>query len=72
MSPRVIQLPMSGRDVKELHKAEQAHASLVRRIREAYRIADEHLRLAHQLACEEWNTRRFIGGDASPTIADAN
>jgi hypothetical protein len=70
MSPRVIQLPMSGRDrrhyVRELRAAEQAHQSLLVRVEDAYRVA-------HQLLCEEWNTRQFIGGpvDPSPTIAQA-
>lgn len=70
MSPRVIQLPMSGRDrrhyVRELRAAEEAHRTLVGRLGEAYRAA-------HRLACEEWNTRQFIGGEAepSPTIAQA-
>lgn len=48
MSPRIIQLPMSGRDrrhyVRELRLAEQAHASLPGRVAEAYAAA-------HRLAC---------------------
>jgi hypothetical protein len=70
MSPRIIQLPMSGRDrrhyVRELRLAEQAHARLPGRVAEAYAAA-------HRLACEEWNVRQFIGGEAepSPSIADA-
>jgi phage terminase large subunit GpA-like protein len=70
MSPRIIQLPMSGRDrrhyVRELRAAEQAH-----RAQAAER--DAAFRHAHQLACREWNTRQFIGGDAapSPTIEQA-
>jgi hypothetical protein len=61
---------MSGRDrrhyVRELRSAEQAHQSLLVRVEAAYRVA-------HQLLCEEWNTRQFIGGpvDPSPTIAQA-
>jgi hypothetical protein len=61
---------MSGRDrrhyVAELRKAEEAHRSLVVQVDAAYRAA-------HRLACEEWNTRQFIGGDVepSPAIADA-
>jgi phage terminase large subunit GpA-like protein len=70
MSPRVIQLPLSGGDrahyLRELKAAEQAQARLVEQAADAYRIA-------HLLACREWNTRQFIGGDAapSPRIADA-
>lgn len=70
MSPRLIQLPLSGRDrrhyVRELRIAEGAHRSLVRQIEEAYR-------LTHRLACDEWNARQFIGGPAepSPLIAHA-
>jgi phage terminase large subunit GpA-like protein len=62
--PRIIQLPMSGRDrrhyVTELRRAEQAHAALVERTVAAFREA-------HDLACQEWNTRQFIGGDAAPS-----
>lgn len=64
MSPRVIQLSMSGRDrqhyVAELRKAEDTHRSLVERTRAAYEEA-------YDLACQEWNTRQFIGGDAAPS-----
>ena len=70
MSPRIIHLPLSGRDrrhyVRELRAAEQAHCDLPARVEEAYRAA-------HALACEEWSVRQFIGGPAepSPRIADA-
>ena len=64
MSPRIIQLPMSGCDrrhyVTELRKAEQAHARLVERTVAAFREA-------HELACQEWNVRQFIGGDSAPS-----
>ena len=64
MSPRIIQLPMSGRDrrhyVNELRKAEEAHRSLLDRTVAAFREA-------HDLACQEWNTRQFIGGPAEPS-----
>jgi hypothetical protein len=77
MSPRVIQLPMSGRDrkhyVRELRAAERAHAAICERLKDA--IADvEARRLASwAMACEEWNLRQFIGGPAanSPRIVDA-
>ena len=70
MSPRIIQLPLSGRDrrhyVRELRAAEQAHRDLPAKVEEAYRAA-------HALACHEWSVRQFIGGPAepSPRIADA-
>jgi hypothetical protein len=70
MSPRIIHLPLSGRDrrhyVRELRLAEQAHRELPSRVEEAYRAA-------HRLACQEWSVRQFIGGPAepSPRIADA-
>jgi hypothetical protein len=55
---------MSGRDrrhyVAELRKAESAHAVLVTRTQAAFLEA-------HDLACQEWNTRQFIGGDAGPS-----
>jgi len=69
MSPRIIHLPLSGRDrrhyVRELRAAEQAHRELPAKVEEAYRAA-------HRLACEEWSVRQFIGGPAepSPRIAD--
>jgi hypothetical protein len=70
MSPRIIHLPLSGRDrrhyVRELRLAEQAHRDLPTKVEEAYRAA-------HALACHEWSVRQFIGGPAepSPSIADA-
>jgi hypothetical protein len=43
MSPRIIHLPLSGRDrrhyVRELRLAEQAHRALPGRVEEAYRAA---------------------------------
>jgi hypothetical protein len=68
--PRIIQLPLSGRDrrhfVRELRAAQAAHRDMPDQVAEAYRVA-------HALACEEWNVRQFIGGPAepSPSIADA-
>lgn len=71
MSPRVIQIPLSGRDrryyARELRKAEPIHASLAKRVDEAYRVADEHRRMADRLTCEEWTARMFIGGDLGPS-----
>lgn len=70
MSPRVIQLPLSGGDrkhyLRQLKAGEQAHPRQVAARDAAYRVA-------HRLACEEWNTRQFIGGPAapSPRIEDA-
>jgi hypothetical protein len=71
MSPRLIQMPVSGRDrrhyVRELKRVEELHRSLVRKMAAAYATAEDHLRLAHYTACEEWNARQFIGGDAEPS-----
>jgi hypothetical protein len=70
MSPRIIQLPMSGRDrrhyVVELKAAQAAHPRLLAAVHEAWRAAN-------LLFCEEWNVRQFIGGPAepSPTLAQA-
>src|SRR5258708_17820894 len=70
MSPRIIHLPLPGRDrrhyVRELRLAEQAHREVPGRVEEAYRAA-------HRLACHEWSVRQFIGGPAepSPRIVDA-
>ena len=56
-----------------MQRVERLHADLVKRTADAFAVADAHLDTAHRLACEEWNARQFIGGDAapSPTIADA-
>lgn len=70
MSPRVIQLPMSGGDrkhyVRELKRAQARHPHLLDEAIEAYARA-------HRLACQEWNVRQFIGGEVapSPTIGAA-
>ncbi len=71
MSPRVIQIPMSGRDrrhyVTQLKAAEKAHAALAKRVPEAQAVADEYQLMADRLACQEWSARQFIGGDAEPS-----
>lgn len=68
---RIIRMmPLSGGDRKhyarELARTERLHADLEAKMVAAYDVA-------HRLACEEWNARRFLGGDAdpSPTIAAA-
>jgi hypothetical protein len=68
---RIIRItPLSGGDRKhyarELARTERMHAELEARMTAAYEVA-------HRLACEEWNARRFLGGEAdpSPTIAAA-
>jgi hypothetical protein len=77
MSPRVIQLPMSGRDrrhyVQQLRAAEQEHARVCADLTEAITVFQAHRIKAHALACREWNIRQFIGGPAaaSPRILDA-
>lgn len=64
MSPRIIQLPLSGRDrrayVRELRRVEELHRDLVRNVAASYAAA-------HLLACEEWNARLFLGGDEYPS-----
>jgi hypothetical protein len=70
MSPRIITLPLSGRDrkhyIRELRMAVQQHPVVVRQAAEARAVAD-------RLECEEWSIRQFIGGPAepSPSIAQA-
>jgi hypothetical protein len=77
MSPRVIQLPLSGRDrrhyVAELRKAEDAYRRQSAAVEATHAAADRALREAHRLDCEAWSSLQFIGGDASPSplIADA-
>ncbi|MGB6081411.1 MAG: hypothetical protein WBF99_18355 [Xanthobacteraceae bacterium] len=71
MSPRVIHIPLSGRDrkhyVRELRRVEQLQRELVRKTESAYAAAAEHLAMAHRYACEEWNARQFLGGDVYPS-----
>jgi len=77
MSPRVIQLPLSGRDrrhyVAELRKAEEAYRRHVQDAEAAHAAADRALAEPHRLDCDAWNALQFIGGDEapSPVIADA-
>lgn len=77
MSPRVIHIPLSGRDrryyARELRKGEAERARLIQRLEEARIVAAEHQRMVHRLACQEWSVRQFIGGDVepSPSIAAA-
>jgi hypothetical protein len=65
MSPRVIHIPLSGRDrkhyVRELKRVEQLQRELARKAEGAYAAAAEHLAMAHRYACEEWNARQFLG-----------
>jgi len=70
MSPRIIQMPISGRDrrayARELKRVEEEHRRLVQSVPAAYAHA-------HRLACDEWNARQFLGGPAepSPTLAES-
>ncbi|MEH2510166.1 hypothetical protein V1291_001520 [Nitrobacteraceae bacterium AZCC 1564] len=82
MSPRVIPIPLSGGDRKNLNKelarARSAHAALSQRAKisraqgeKMLRAAREKLQEAARLHCEAWNAIMFCGGPAvdSPTIA---
>lgn len=84
MSPRVIPLPLSGGDRKnlnkELAKAKAAHAALSQRAKTSrvegekmLRSAQQKLQEADRLRCEAWNAIMFCGGPSvdSPTIAAA-
>jgi hypothetical protein len=77
MSPRIIHLPLSGRDrrnyVAELRKAEDAYRRYTWEADAAHQAADRALADAHRLDCMAWNALQFIGGDEapSPAIADA-
>jgi len=84
MSPRVITIPLSGGDRKnlnkELAKARSAHAALSQRAKvsradgqKLLRAAHEKLMEADRLHCEAWNAIMFCGGPSadSPTIASA-
>jgi hypothetical protein len=77
MSPRIIQLPFSGRDRRhyaaEIKKAESAHARVVSDCDAARIDLDTALARYYRLTCEEWTILQFIGGDAapSPVIAHA-
>ena len=71
MSPRIIQLPLSGRDrrhyVAELRKAEEAYRRHVRDAEEAHAAADRALAWAYQIDCDAWTALQFIGGDEDPS-----
>lgn len=77
MSPRILQLPVSGRDrrhyVRELARVRGLHEALTKQAAAARGHAADLLRRANLLECEAWNARQFIGGPAqpSPTIAEA-
>lgn len=77
MSPRIIKMPLSGGDRKhfarELRRVEQRYASLLQKIPDAHRAADQYRALAYRLECEAWNMRLYLGEDhdPSPRIADA-
>jgi hypothetical protein len=77
MSPRVIHIPLSGRDRRhyaaELRKGEDAYKRFTQEAKAAHASADRQLAEAHRLDCEAWSALQFIGGDdaPSPLIADA-
>lgn len=77
MSPRVIQIPLSGGDRKNLARnlsqARSTYDTKMRQAQEAQRIADLKLHEARLARCEAWNAAMFMGGPSqpSPTIEDA-
>lgn len=84
MSPRVIQMPLSGGDRKHFKKSLDAARRTyeVKSQREAVarrdgekmlRAAQVRLQEADKLKCEAWNAIMFCGGPAvpSPTISQA-
>jgi hypothetical protein len=76
MSPRVIQLPLSGRDrrhyVAELRKAEDAYRHQSAAAEAAHAAADRALARAYELDCDAWSALQFIGGDEAPSPVIAN
>ncbi|MET4199082.1 hypothetical protein ABIA95_003082 [Bradyrhizobium sp. LA8.1] len=75
VSPRIIQIPLSGGDrkaqAKGIRQAHGLHASYFREsvlIREA---AEAKLRDADRLECDAWNAIMWAGGPAMPSPGEA-
>ena len=64
MSPRIIQLPLPGRDrryyVAEIRKAEAAYRYNLQEAEAAHAVADRALARAHQFDCDAWSALQFI------------
>jgi hypothetical protein len=71
MSPRVIQIPLSGGDrkaqAKGVRQAHGLHASYYRESTLIRSAAEARLREADRLECEAWNAIMWAGGPAMPS-----
>ena len=70
MSPRIIQIPLSGGDrkaqAKSLRQAHGLHDSYFAQSQLIRGAAAEKLREADRLECEAWNAIMWAGGPAMP------
>jgi hypothetical protein len=68
MSPRIIQIPLSGGDrkarAKAIRHAHGLHASYFDKSADIRSAAEEKLREADRLECEAWNAIMWAGGPA--------
>jgi hypothetical protein len=75
MSPRIIQIPLSGGDrkaqAKGIRRAHGLHASYFEKSAVIRSAAEEKLREADRLECEAWNAIMWAGGPARPAPDDA-
>lgn len=71
MSPRIIQIPLSGGDrkaqVKGIRQAHGLHASYYAQSVLIRSAAEEKLREADRLECDAWNAIMWAGGPAMPS-----
>jgi hypothetical protein len=75
MSPRIIQIPLSGGDrkaqVKGIRQAHGLHASWYRQSIEIRAAAEAKLQQADRLECDAWNAIMWAGGPAMPSPGEA-
>ena len=74
MSPRIIQIPLSGGDrkaqAKGIRYAHGLHASYFKQSVLIRTAAEAKLREADRLECEAWNAIMWAGGPAMPSPGD--
>lgn len=75
MSPRIIQIPLSGGDrkaqAKGIRQAHGLHASYYRESLMIRSAAEAKLQEADRLECDAWNAIMWAGGPAMPSPGEA-
>lgn len=75
MSPRIIQIPLSGGDrkaqAKGIRQAHGLHASYYAESLIIRTAAEAKLRQADRLECDAWNAIMWAGGPAMPSPGEA-